>query len=89
MELNENQVALANYKLESVRYKNVVDVQNKQIQFLKVSKKKALDKLVKWKSLPPKIKYKTITKIREVKSDDCKDIKNTLDAIYSIDYNSL
>ena len=88
-QLTQNQVELANYRLQSERYKNAIDIQNKQINELKVSKDNALDKLSKWKALPPKVKYKTITKIREVKSNDCKDIKNTINAIRNIDYNSL
>ena len=88
-QLTQNQVELANYRLQSERYKNAIDIQNRQINELKVSKDNALDKLNKWKALPPKIKYRTITKIREVKSNDCKDIKNTINAIRNIDYNSL
>ena len=88
-QLSQNQVELANYKLESERYKNAIDAQNKLIEDLKVSKDDALTKLNKWKALPPKIKYKTITKIREVKSNDCKDIKNTINAIRNVDFNSL
>ena len=88
-QLTQNQVELANYRLESERYKNAIDIQNKQIEELKVSKNNALAKLNKWKALPPKIKFRTITKIREVKSNDCKDIKNTINAIRNIDYNSL
>ena len=88
-QLTQNQVELANYRLQSERYKNAIDIQNRQVNELKVSKDNALDKLSKWKALPPKIKYRTITKIREVKSNDCKDIKNTINAIRNIDYNSL
>ena len=88
-QLTQNQVELANYKLESERYKNAIDIQNNKINELKISKDNALDKLNKWKALPDKIKYRTITKIREVKSNDCKDIKNTINAVRNIDYNSL
>ena len=88
-QLTQNQVELANYKLESERYKNAINMQNKTINELKVSKNNALAKLNKWKALPPRIKYKTITKIRRIKSDDCKDIKNTINAIRSIDYDRL
>ena len=88
-QLTQNQVELANYKLESERYKNAIDAQNKLIVDLKVSKDDALAKLNKWKALPPKVKYKTITKIREVKSNDCKDIKRVLDSIKLIDPNKL
>ena len=88
-QLTQNQVELANYKLESERYKNAIDIQNNKINELKVSKDNALAKLNKWKALPPKIKYRTITKIREVKSNDCKDIKRVLDSIKLIDPNKL
>jgi len=87
--LKDNQIELANSKLQSERYKNALDSQNKEIEALKLNEKLSLAKLKKWKSLPPKIKYKTITKIREVKSNECKDIKNQLDAVRHIDYNSL
>ena len=88
-QLTQNQVELANYKLESGRYKNALNLQNKQIEELKVSKDNAQDRLNKWKALPPKVKYKTIIKIREVKSNDCKDIKRVLDSIKLIDPNKL
>ena len=87
--LKDNQIELANSKLQSERYKNALDSQNKEIEALKLNEKLSLAKLKKWKSLPPKIKYKTITKIREVKSDECKDIKNVLNAVKLINPNIL
>ena len=87
--LKDNQIELANSKLQSERYKNALDSQNKEIESLKLNEKLSLAKLKKWKSLPPKIKYKTITKIREVKSDECKDIKNVLNAVKLINPNIL
>ena len=87
--LKDNQIELANSKLQSERYKNALDSQNKEIESLKLNEKLSLAKLKKWKSLPPKIKYKTITKIREVKSNDCKDIKNVLNAVKLINPNIL
>jgi len=87
--VSKTQLELANTKLESERFKNAVEEQNAKIQNLKVSKEESDAKLAKWKALPPKIKYKTITKIREVKSDECKDIKNALDAVKLINPNIL
>ena len=87
--LKDNQIELANSKLQSERYKNALDSQNKEVEALKLNEKLSLAKLKKWKSLPPKIKYKTITKIREVKSDECKDIKNVLNAVKLINPNIL
>jgi len=88
-QLTQNQVELVNYKLENERYKNTLDTQNEQIKKLKTDREKALKKLTKWKALPPKIKYKTIIKIRKVKSNECQDIKKVINAIRNIDFNSL
>ena len=87
--LKDTYVELANEKLQSTRYKIALDNQNKEIDMLKHNEALKIEKLKRWQNKPPEIKYKTITKIREVKSDECKDIKNTIDAIKSIDYNSL
>ena len=89
-DLKDSYIEVANEKLQSTRYKNSLDTQSKEIDMLKHSEKLANSKLKKWKSLPPKIKYKTITKIREVKSsDECKDIKSVLNSVRSIDFDSL
>ena len=87
--LKDNQIELANSKLEANRLKTVLDQQNKKIKLLKIDTAKKTKVLIKWKELPPKIKYKTIIKIREVKSDECKDIKKQLDIIRHINFNSL
>jgi len=84
------QLELANIKIEKERFKNIADEQSSKIQNLKASKEKSDAKLAKWKALPPKIKYIRIPReIREVKSDECEDIKNALDAVKLIDPNIL
>jgi len=88
-QLGDSQVEIANLKLESTRYKNAVEVQNKSIKVLEASEKLSLAKLRKWKEQKPEIRYKVIQNIEEMKSDDCKDIKNTIDSIRSIDFRSL
>lgn len=87
--LKDSQIEVANYKLENERYKTKVNEQNEAIELIKTDRQQALNNLAKWRELPPKVKYKTITKIREVKSDECEDIKDQLDAIRSIDYKLL
>ena len=87
--LERSKTELANTKLEAERYKNALDKQSEKIESLKSDIKNKTKILVKWKTLPPRIKYKTITKIREVQSDECKDIKAQLDSIRKFDYNSL
>ena len=69
--------------------KQQVEVQNSKIEELAAKEKKALMQLEAWKHKPAKVKYKVITKIRKVKSNECKDVKNAINAIRSIDYNDL
>jgi len=83
-ELKDTQLELANTKLESERFKNKVDEQNKNIEILKASEKLQLAKLKKIQNQKPSVRYKIIEKIREVKSDECKDIQNVLDSVRHI-----
>lgn len=80
---------VATHKLESERLRNAVAIQNKFIASMQIDIQKATDEIEQWRSQPPRIKYKTITKVREIKSDDCQDIKSTLDAVRGIEYDSL
>lgn len=85
----ETQNKLVNEKRQSTLFRTTLENQSKQIELLKVNTKLANTKLQKWKAQPPKVRYKVIYKNREVKSNDCKDIKSTIDSIRSIDYSSL
>jgi hypothetical protein len=85
----ETQNKLVNEKRQSSLYRTTLKNQSKQIELLKVNTKLAKTKLQKWKAQPPQVRYKVIYKNREVKSNDCKDIKSTIDSIRSIDYSSL
>jgi len=87
--LMQNQVKLANTKLESTRYKAALDSQNKEIEQLRAYTTLAEAKLKKWRNRPPDIKYKVIYKTREVKSDECSDIKSVIDGVRAIDFSSL
>jgi len=88
-EAKEYQVEVANYKLESIRNKSFVKSQNRKIEKWKRKSNLAEIKLEKWKNQKPEVKYKYISKIREVKSNDCKDIKNTLNAVRDINISEL
>jgi len=76
-------------KLEKERLETAVREQNEHIKQLELNEQLALSKLKKWKDKPPNIRYKTITKIREVQSNECKDIKTQLDRIKHTDFSSL
>ena len=87
--LMQNQVKLANAKLESTRYKAALDSQNKDIEMLRAHTALAEAKLKKFKSKPPDVRYKVIYKTREVKSNECSDIKSVIDGVRAIDFSSL
>lgn len=82
-------VAIANYRLENVNLKNSIEKQNNAIKELKASREKALMQIAEWHKQAPEIKYKVIEKIREVKSNECYELKDISDAIRNINYNDL
>ncbi len=82
-------IELANSKLQSLRYKSSLNSQNKEIELLKSNEEISLLKLKKWKNQKPEIRYETIIEIKEVKSNECKDIRNVLTEVRGIKYDSL
>lgn len=88
--LKDNQIELANEKLQSTRYESALDKQNTEINKLRLDNNTSTEKLAKWKVLPAKIRYKVIYKTSEViKSNECKDIKSSIDNIRNIDFKQL
>jgi type II secretory pathway pseudopilin PulG len=83
------QVSLANVKLENARYVSILEKQNKAIEDMKLDLTKANESLESWKKQPREVKYRVIYKEREVKSNDCKDVKNTINSIRSLNFRSL
>jgi len=63
--------------------------QNESIKALAVDRDISLAKLEQWKALPPKVKYEIIYKSGEIKSNECKYIKNIINDVRSIDFDSL
>jgi len=80
---------IAYYRLESERLRGTLDSQTKEIEHLRINEKLAISKLKKWKNKSPTIKYRTITKIRKVKSNECEEINNQISAIRNINYDDL
>ena len=89
MTIKDMNVELANEKLQSTRYKSALDSQNEHIKQLSANDTLLRAKLVKWKNKPATVKYGTIYKTKEVKSDDCKEIKNRLDFVKQLDFSKL
>ena len=88
-ELAGTQTELANSKLESHRLKSSLDKQTEKVRQLKASEKLNLAKLQKWKNKKPEVRYKNIETIREVQSNECRDIKDTIDAVSNLDFKLL
>ena len=87
--LKDSYVETANLQLQSERYRNALDIQNKEIKLMGINAQVAKEKLSKWKAKPAEVRYKVIYKIRKVKSNDCEDIKTQLDSIRHLDYEQL
>jgi biopolymer transport protein ExbB/TolQ len=88
LELVTTQGVLMKEKLNTSTLRISIDKQNEAINSLGLENKNAQNKLKEWREKPADIKYKTIQTIREIKSDECEQIKNSLNAIKSIGYNS-
>jgi len=88
-EFADKKTELAYSKLKNERVEKALKEQNKEVELLKLNEKLSLAKLKKFKLQSPDVKYRFITKYRKVKSNDCKDIKNTIDAVKHIDFTGL
>lgn len=72
-------------------YKESVLNQNQSIDRLSVDLNKTTTEYNKWKNQPERVKYRVIykNKVMEIKSNDCNDENNSIDAVRHIDYNEL
>ena len=77
---------LAIEKANSITAKATIESQNNAIESQKVEYSEKLQELEDWKNQPPEIKYKEVIKYREVKSNECEDIKNVINSIRSTSF---
>jgi len=75
--------------LEKTRLENAIEKQNEYVEQLEANKELAMAKLKKWQKQKPTIKYRKITEVREVKSNECKQIKDSINNIRNISYSEL
>jgi predicted Holliday junction resolvase-like endonuclease len=87
--LLESKIELAKEQRQSALYRSTLDNQTKEIESLAVDKSKADKKLAEWRAKPADVRYEVIYKMREVKSDECADIKTVIDNIRNLDYSRL
>lgn len=75
----------ANY----ARMSNGLKQCNAGIEILKVNIGEANKKLAEWKKLPPVIRYKWRTKVMKIKSNECIDIKKSINRVRELNFNEL
>jgi hypothetical protein len=83
-ELSEANKTLFMQKLVSSNCLEEVEIQNKEFIKIANEKERLIADLDAWMAKPPKVRYETIYKkipSLEVKSDECKDIKNLINDI--------
>lgn len=77
---------LAIEKANNITAKATIESQNRAIESQKVEYSEKLQELEDWKNQPPEVKYKEVIKYREVKSNECEDIKNIINNIRSTSF---
>ena len=75
--------------LEKTRLENAIEKQNEHVKQVEANKALAMAKLKKWQKQKPTIRYRKITEVREVKSNECKQIKDSINNIRNISYSEL
>jgi len=83
------QVKYSNEQRQSDLLRNAVKTQNAEVTRLKHDKELADIKLSDWKAKPAVIKYKTITKVRTVRSNECPEVKSIINTVRQIDFDTL
>lgn len=72
-------------------YKSSLDKQSLLVEKMRADYDVSVDNLNKWKAKPAEVRYEVIYKTinKEIKSNECKDVTNSIDTIKSIDYSLL
>lgn len=87
----ENEKLILNSKLliektNNITAKAIIDKQNKEIESKKVDYEKNIKDFEEWKNKPQEIKYKEVIKYKEIKSNECEDIKDIINSIRSTSF---
>ena len=75
--LNEENKEIVLLKSNNISLKASLNEQNKKIESNRLDYEQKLEQYENWKSQPVEVKYQYITK--EVKSNECEDIKKSID----------
>ena len=77
-DLNDKNSKIVLLETNNTTLKTSIDDQNKKVEAHKLDYEQKLKQYENWKSQPVEVKYKYITK--EVKSNECEDIKKSIDS---------
>ncbi len=75
--LTQKEIELSNEKANNVTLRSSIKDQNEKIEANKNDYDSKIKQYEQWKNQPAEVKYKYITK--EVKSNECEDIKKSID----------
>lgn len=79
--LVDKEVEISNEKANNTTLRSSIKDQNQKIEEHKNNYDSKLREFQEWKDKPAEIKYKEIIKYQEIKSNECKDIKNIINDI--------
>lgn len=68
-------------KVKNINLNASIKNQNEKIENNQIDLDTKLKELEEWKNKPAEIKYKEIIKFKEIKSNECTDIKNIINSI--------
>lgn len=68
-------------KTKNINLNATIKNQNEKIENNQIDLDTKLKELEEWKNKPAEIKYKEIIKFKEIKSNECTDIKNIINSI--------
>jgi|GEM_PF-3603339 len=91
--INSLENTIQECRTSNTQYESAILYQNAELEEQKYNKKKAIKELDKWKALPPKVKWKTITNtiykdVNNSKGGECEK-NNIIEAnVYKLDWNN-
>ena len=73
-------------KANNATAKAIIEKQNLLVELNKADYENNLKEYQNWKDKPPEVKYKEVIKYKEVKSNECEDIKAVINSIRSTSF---
>lgn len=73
-------------EVEKVGLENSIKSQNIEIEKVSINLDEKMKELEEWKNKPPDIRYQEVIKIKEIKSNECTDIKTVINSFRSTSF---